>query len=577
MTASPVLVIASEGALPVERRVWGTGGWVPAADREALDWLTLARLLGWGASVARLSSGRIGDLVAKETRWIIIACDPDTIGEDTATMLATFLDSQPAMIVGRAAAEDSPLARLAGVSRGTGRTAGDSFEWNGPGTAKQWRTERLLAVDASVAKSDVATWATIDGSPLIGGRRVGLGTVATLSAHPSEIRDAGGCGTALLRILLTAGSRGPVAWLDFENTLVLRMDDPGGAQNVHCAAWRYAKIDEPGWCAIAADLHRRNGRLSVFYTAGWVDDGDASRGSLSVGGVPASRTAGMVHPSPQVVYEPSGDLHAQRSDYTSEFRGIEALRDGGSGDVELHGFTHIHPDAVAWASSRDRYEKLGWFRELGASAAATIASRRDSEHPIALGIAALEQQFGVTPTTLVAPGDDWTDEVLETALDCGLQLVDSYYLALRHENRFCWTTHVCAPYLDKADARWFDSGLPVIGYFHDMELAVDGVEWMFEWLDRWQRAGARRLIDFRELAGALGRRVHLDQVEGPLLRVENAGGPPLVRPLPIAFRTANGCIPAELAVTSDKSEFVLPVREIETGIGRVELPPSPPG
>ena len=234
----------------------------------------------------------------------------------------------------------------------------------------------------------------------------------------------------------------------------------------------------------------------------------------------------------------------------------------------------MHPDATKWAAAPDRYENLGWFRELGSVAAATIAGRPPAEHPLSLGIAALRRYFGVTPTTVVAPGDEWTHEVLEVALDAGLQLVDSYYLALRHDERFCWTTHVCAPYLDKADAEWFAAGLPVVGYFHDREPALNGVAWMSDWLDRWQEVGALRVIDFRELAGALGRRVHIDGGDNWRLRVYGRGGPPLVRPLRVAFRTGDGRLPSELPVTIDEREIRLPVREIVPGVGRVAVPPG---
>ena len=66
-------------------------------------------------------------------------------------------------------------------------------------------------------------------------------------------------------------------------------------------------------------------------------------------------------------------------------------------------------------------------------------------------------------------------------------------------DRFCWSQHICAPYLDEPEAAWFGAGRPVVGYFHDRELAPEGVEWMRRWLDWWQNAGAQRLMDFREL------------------------------------------------------------------------------
>src|SRR5205823_3751794 len=141
---------------------------------------------------------------------------------------------------------------------------------------------------------------------------------------------------------------------------------------------------------------------------------------------------------------------------------------------------------AAWAQAPDRYEEGSWYRELGRPAAATLAAVPAAEHPLALASAALQHHFGVRPTTLICPGDQWTDAALERALDLGLDLVSSYYLALRDRDRFCWCTHVCAPYLDGPDGTWFAAGLPVVGYFHDREPALEGISWIGNWLNRWQ-------------------------------------------------------------------------------------------
>jgi hypothetical protein len=352
-------------------------------------------------------------------------------------------------------------------------------------------------------------WATLGGEALVAAAQIDRGTLVTLGFHPSEARDEHGFATALLRHVLVHGARRPVAWYDFSNTLILRMDDPGGAQNVHSRGWYYPKLGERGWAEIAAVLRRYDARLSIGYTPGWVDDGDAARGDLTVGGRRVDRIPGTVHPSPVVHYrDREGHAPGTVHDYRAEFRGICRLRAAGLAEVELHGHTHMHPDTAAWAAAADRYDGTDWFRELGRTHVAAIAARPAARHPLRLGYDALVQCFGVKPTTLICPGDQWTDAALETALDLGLDLVGSYYLALRHGDRFCWAQHVCAPYLDKPEAHWFDSGLPVVGYFHDREPALEGVKWLDRWLDRWRRAGARRMIDFREFAAAVTRPLH---------------------------------------------------------------------
>src|SRR5262245_25554104 len=88
----PLLLVASKTELPASHRVWGTGGWLPPGQREALDWLTLARFLGWGVTVTRWThSGLDNSLLMGGSRCIVLACDPDCLGEELAASLASRL------------------------------------------------------------------------------------------------------------------------------------------------------------------------------------------------------------------------------------------------------------------------------------------------------------------------------------------------------------------------------------------------------------------------------------------------------------------------------------------------------
>jgi hypothetical protein len=115
-----------------------------------------------------------------------------------------------------------------------------------------------------------------------------------------------------------------------------------------------------------------------------------------------------------------------------------------------------------------------------------------------------------------------------------LRGVSSYYFALRHDGRFCWTYHVCAPYLDTAESGWFDSGLPVVGYFHDRDPALHGLQWVRECLDAWARAGAKRFVTLRELATASGLRLAASEsADGCALAVEGAPADGVAMTLPV--------------------------------------------
>src|SRR6266508_6252460 len=112
---NPVLIVSTENELPVAQRIWGTGGWLQPEDREALDWLTLARLLGWGASITRLPDPVLA--MGQNLRWLILACSPEELGEQIIDQLCALLAVGSILIVARAGAKDSHLSRLAGVSR----------------------------------------------------------------------------------------------------------------------------------------------------------------------------------------------------------------------------------------------------------------------------------------------------------------------------------------------------------------------------------------------------------------------------------------------------------------------------
>jgi hypothetical protein len=570
-------IVADERELPASRRVWGTGGWMPPTEREALDWLTLARLMGWEVAVARRGDPDLEKKLSCISRWLILACDPDSLSQEWMSLIADRLAAAPILVIARAGAAGGTLAQLAGTGRQIGSVTGKFLSWTVPESRRNWHCRQTLTANCLEVSPQTSVWATLDGIPLVTARRVGQGMVAVLGFHPSEGRDSDGAVTALLKHLLIWGALAPVAWLDLEGSLILRMDDPGGAQNVYLRHWSYPKLGESEWAQISAELKQRHARLTIGYVSGWVDDGDPQRGDLTLKGRSPQRLPGTVYPSPLVQYRDSaGHLPGTLHDYESEFRGIQALRLAGLGDVELHGYTHLYPDTTIWSQAADRYENPDWFRELGKMAAPILANLPPERHPLKLGIDALSQYFATFPTTLICPGDEWTEATLERALDLGIRLVSSYYLALRHQDRFCWATHVGAPYLNEPDAAWFDAGLPVVGYFHDLEPAVEGVSWLQQWLARWQEAGARKFIDFRELAGALDRRIRLEEGDGGMsLTVNSEGAVASVSPLAVNFRMPGSQVPSHLAVNIGGQNLSLPVERFERELGRVILPPSP--
>jgi len=563
--SSTLGIVASPMELPTGSRTWGHGGWVAPEEREALDWLTLGRLLGWSTTVGAGASA-----VELGTRALVIACDPESLGANAVARLKARLRAERLLVVGRAVSRRHPLAALAGAWRGGDVQVCSELAWSANGRAERRVLNAGITVSRLSVVSGVEVWATLDGAPALTIRPVGHGSVATLAFHPSAARDVTGAASVLLRRVLVEGIAVPAAWLDLEQTLVLRMDDPGSAQKVYCQGWCYEPLGEAAWATIADDLRRRGARVSIGYTPGWVDDGDSGRGRLSIGGQSSARRAGAVHPSALVRYvDVAGHAPGRVNDYEAEFRGIQILRRAGLGEVELHGYTHMSADRARWAAAHDRYNEHGWYRELGRSP--VVEADAPGPDALALGIAAFERWFGIRPTTLVPPGDQFSEATLQYALRLRLSFVDSYYLALRDGDRFCWCQHVCSPYLNEPAASWFEAGLPVVGYFHDYELSTHGALWMTRWLDAWQAAGAARFMDFRELAAAVGRRLEIAD-DGTVVTLEEANAPALVRPLRVALWVPTG-VPSVVSVRRGHEEEYLEPFRVAAGHSVIEIPP----
>lgn len=499
---APFLLVADPAFLRPSDSVWGTGGWLHPRSRTALDWLCLARSLGWEVDIVSPDVSSLDAKLGAGPRWIVVGCETDLLTEEAVAALGGFLEEEPALVIGMAASAELPWSRVTSTWLTDGTLESRDLTWSGS-CAEQWTCRRPLLGRAMTVPTEGAVWARLGGTALIAALDHGRGTFVNLAFDPSEARDASGCATALLRKLLVCASFHPVAWFDLSHTLALRMDDPGAGQSAYLASWSYPQLDLQTWGTVVDTLSARGARLSVGYVSGWVDDGDPTRGALTVGGRAVSRVAGRIHPSAEVVYS---DLAGHRPGCVHDYAGqVAALREGhaqGWIDIELHGYTHMHPDTTSWASASDRYTSVRWFREFGRDASSYLAHHPERLHPVVEGQRELRRRFGIPPSTLIFPGDDWSHASLEAALDAGLQAISSYYFAFRFDDRWCWSQHICAPYLDEPEAAWFDSGLPVVGYFHDADLARNDPQWLGRWLDAWSSAGALEFLSLRQVAAA---------------------------------------------------------------------------
>src|SRR5262249_54839467 len=153
------------------------------------------------------------------------------------------------------------LAELSGVSRGSEMTSARTVTWAHRNRREQWTFRDPVTLAPAAHADRCHVWSTAGDVPLIIAADVDRSVVARVVAHPTEWREADPAGTALLKRLLTHGTPGAMAWLDWSRTLLLRMDDPGGAQNVYSRDWSYPKIGPAGWTEIGRALASRNARM----------------------------------------------------------------------------------------------------------------------------------------------------------------------------------------------------------------------------------------------------------------------------------------------------------------------------
>jgi hypothetical protein len=448
---------------------------------------------------------------------------------------------------------------------GRGRSVrGRTLEWIGPGERRAWE---LPVVVAARGVAGDAVWATLEGAPIVARRQLRGLPAIVCGLDPADVPAAPELG-AILRLALLA-SRPAAAWLDLDGIVALRMDDPGASASVHLDPWNYEKLDPEEWEEIGRLLARSDAVLTIGYTPGWVDDGDAERGELRVGGRRVKRRPGDVHPSPLVDYR---GRRAPSADCQAEFRAVADLRSRGLCTVEMHGYTHVHPELERWARAPTRHQKLGWYRELGPEVAGTLRRKAGGADPIARGLELFERHFGESPAVLVCPGNACGPESLERAFALGLEAVAADGLAVRRGGDLEWLPGVRNAEPELHGSRSLGALIPAVACFHDRDLAEGGVDWLHRLLARWRSAGAETFMDLRELTSALGLGLALDRdPDGWRLEVARERGPALRRSFPVLVRAPDR-LPAALPAVTPQGTLRLDVDPVADGVWRVLLP-----
>ncbi len=305
-----------------------------------------------------------------------------------------------------------------------------------------------------------------------------------------------------------------MVWASVAGVAVLRMDDAlfNGSSFQEDPRWPgglYPRLDEAAWARIHAVLARHGAKMSVGVVTGYVDDGDAARGTLHRRGrVVSARRCGEVYESREMLYvDRGGPRPGRRYDYESEYRGLLLGVRGGSLDPEIHGWSHVSLDREGWCRAADRYTNFDWLMEL-APRQGRPATAEDQRRILGEGTRRIVAWFGVPPSSLIPPshGSDEGTEVV--ARDFGLRLVDGPFLSLLRPDRVIQNGKIKAFWAhwqgDGVTDTPLRAGFPVVVGLHDRELVRRGAEWFEGFLGRWRALGVRRFVTLRELAAHLG-------------------------------------------------------------------------
>lgn len=545
--------------------VLGTGGWLPPEEREALDWMTLVALLGWKVKLMDPASFHLFNFNDQLIKWVVLTGDPDAINSKTWEQILLTIQNNQFLFITRAGEKNGWLSQQFEIFLSNKKIPGEQIEYKHPGFCKEWKLQNPLQLPELEATNSFNKLVHLSETCIAGSVQQGVSKILFLSFHPSRTRDSEPVFTALLKQLLLFESLYPVAWFEWKNTMILRMDDPGSSQAVHDNSFQTTKLGEKEWDLIGKALVERNARMSLAYVPAWVDDGDSTRGQLEIDGWPVDRVAGNIYPSPSVKYHKNLANGLTRVfDYKEEFLGIEKLRNSGLAEVELHGYTHIHPDKKSWLNADDKHENKKWFREFGKSAVGFINSLAEEKHPLLSGIDAFQKSFRSLPSALICPGEEFTNNVLEKVLKSPLNLVSSYYLGMRIGHQLCWNQHVCSPYLDLANPCWFEQELPVVGYFHDFDIGTHGTNWFNEQLEKWEQAGAKFFIDFRELSTILSHTISINEVADQYqLSLYSENHLPFIKPARIGFHIPGKNFTSTVVLNNNQETQTLNLSEFE--------------
>ena len=366
----------------------------------------------------------------------------------------------------------------------------------------------LLYEKVEVA-ADAGVIAEIKGKedPGIIQHRYGKGTNYYVSVHPDYALKRFNSMNRVMRELIRKNSGWGMAGINLENTMILRMDDPGTCERVYLKGYDTKLMGRDTWRTIIELLKKHRARLSVMYIPLWVDDANNENGKLFVKGVEVKeRQKGRMYSSKEIVFiKNHGKNEETTYDYSDEFNAIaDGLRSGWL-DIEAHGLTHVDTDIKRWLQADDRYVNPDWYHEFRHVYDNRDSSEEEQNQVLQKSAEKLEEFFGVAPSAVTPSGHEQSANSGLLAHEKGYKLFSTDYHSIVKGGMVIKCNKIRSIFLEETepDGSYLKSGCPVVGVFHDFDIVKKGERWLEDMIDNWKQKGVSRFMTLRELAGYL--------------------------------------------------------------------------
>lgn len=292
----------------------------------------------------------------------------------------------------------------------------------------------------------------------------------------------------------------------FDQEAVLRLDDPGTAQNHYVDRWTFRAILSEEWQKVADHLKENHAEMTVAVIPGWLDDGDASRGKLIFKGQEVEpREPLKIYPSKDIIYKDA--RYKTANDIGGQFKSLTSRSEF---DIQLHGHTHMSPDIKAWSMANDRYESYRWYREFLVTETSPFSQRpAQVQHELlSKGKALFLDTFSKTPLVLVPPGHKISYDTAFIARGQGLKLMSDGGVVLLEDEKISRSNAVVTRNLwsEEKVKDFFDGNFTCTYLLHDRDLRLKGIDWLDQQLKRLRRLGVKRFMSLNELAFRLHSR-----------------------------------------------------------------------